>query len=111
MKTPVEDDKGKAPMKMPEEHDQGKSPEKASEVEDADGRRIEDTKGMDNQIKRAMHSSRKASVMAKLHVGDFVAIKIHKICRTQGNRTGKSVPKIEGPYIIEAFTDDTERVT
>ena len=47
---------------------------------------------------------------------DFIAIRIHKICRTEGNKKGncKLVPKVEGPYLIrdftQDFTDDTQAV-
>ena len=48
--------------------------------------------------------------MNKLKVGDFIAIRIHKICRTEGNKKGKLVPKVEGPYLIRDFTDDTQAI-
>ena len=48
--------------------------------------------------------------MTKLQLGDVIAIRIHKICRTEGNKKGKLVPKVEGPYLIQDFTDDTQAV-
>ena len=52
-----------------------------------------------------MDKARKACVLTKLEVGDFIAVKIHKICRTEGEKKGKLVPKVEGPYMIQEFTD------
>ena len=45
--------------------------------------------------------------MTKLRVGGFIAIRIHKICHTEGNKKGKLVPKVEGPFLIQVFTDNT----
>ena len=58
----------------------------------------------------AGQNSRKAPAMTRLQEGDFVAIKIHKICRTDGDKKGKLVPKVEGPYLIQEFTDDSHMV-
>lgn len=60
--------------------------------------------------KTSGQSSRKKPAMNKLKVGDFIAIKIHKICRTEGNKKGKLVPKVEGPYLIQSFTDETRAI-
>ena len=43
-------------------------------------------------------------------MGDFIAIRTYKIYRTEGNKKGKLVPKVEGPYLIQDFTDDTQAV-
>ena len=56
------------------------------------------------------HNSKKTQATTKLQVGDFIAIRIHKICRTEGNKKGKLVPKVEGPYLVQDFTDDTQAV-
>ena len=58
----------------------------------------------------AGQNSRKAPAMTRLQEGGFVAIKIHKICRTDGDKKGKLVPKVEGPYLIQEFTDDSHMV-
>ena len=42
--------------------------------------------------------------------GDFVAVKIHKINRKEGDEKGKLAPKAEGPFLITAFTDDTKQM-
>ncbi|KAL3154529.1 hypothetical protein ABBQ32_013989 [Trebouxia sp. C0010 RCD-2024] len=60
--------------------------------------------------KASGQNSRKKPAMNKLKVGDFIANKVHKICRTEGNRKGKLVPKVEGSYLIQNFTDDTQAV-
>ena len=46
----------------------------------------------------------------ELKKGDRVAIKIHKWCRTAGIKKGKLVPRVEGPYMVSDFTDDTHNI-
>ena len=60
--------------------------------------------------KASGQNSRKKPAMNKLKVKDYIAIRIHKICRTEGSKKGKLVPKVEGPYQIQGFTDDTQAV-
>ena len=45
-----------------------------------------------------------------LQADDFVVARIHKMVRTAGDRKGKLVPQVEGPYCIDRFTDDTHQV-
>ena len=45
-----------------------------------------------------------------LQVDDFVVARIHKMVRTAGDRKGKLVPQVEGPYCIDRFTDDTHQI-
>ena len=73
------------------------------EFEDEDAVEIPESHG---------RSGKKAQAMTKLQVEDFIAIRVHKICRTEGNKKGiaKLVPKVEGPYLIQDFTDNTQAV-
>ena len=52
---------------------------------------------------------RKRIVRPTLAEGDFVAVKIHKFVRSDGDRKGKLVPKAEGPYLLQGFTDNTQQ--
>ena len=45
-----------------------------------------------------------------LQVDDFVVARIHKMVRTAGDRKGKLVPQVEGPYCIDRFTDATHQI-
>ena len=60
--------------------------------------------------KTSGQQGRKASAMTQLPVGDFIAIRINKMCRTRRDKKGKLVPKVEGPYLIQSFTGDTHTV-
>ena len=40
-----------------------------------------------------------------LQVDDFVVAQIHKVVRTAGDRKGKLIPQVQGPYCIDRFTD------
>ena len=55
-------------------------------------------------------SHKRSYVATSLKRGDYVAIKIHKWVRTMGDKKGKLVPRVEGPYLIADFTDDTHRM-
>jgi len=71
---------------------------------------VTETKIPEGSKKASGRDSRKTPAKTKLQVGDFIAIRIHKICRTEGNKKGKLVPKVEGPYLIQDFIDDTQAV-
>ena len=107
-KTPIVDSEGKAPI-----DDKGKGPLKAPTrdmFEDEFEDEVTETEIPEGSKKASGRNSRKTPAMTKLQVGDFTAIRIHKICRTEGNKKGKLVPKVEGPYLIQDFTDDTQAV-
>ena len=69
-----------------------------------------ETKIPEGSKKASGRDSRKTPAKTKLQVGDFIAIRNHMICRTAGNKKGKLVPKVEGPYLIQDFIDDTQAV-
>ena len=48
--------------------------------------------------------------MPALQVNDYVVARIHKIVRTAGEKKGKLVPIVEGPFVIDDFTDETRQV-
>ena len=37
-------------------------------------------------------------------------ISFHKVVRKEGERKGKLVPKVEGPYLVKGFTDETKQI-
>ena len=41
---------------------------------------------------------------------DFVVVKVHKLVRKEGDRKGKLAPKVEGPYRVAGFTDDSKQM-
>lgn len=45
-----------------------------------------------------------------LEVNDYVVARIHKLSRATGNKKGKLVPQVVGPFCIEAFADFTHQV-
>lgn len=53
---------------------------------------------------------RKRVARLTLNEGDFVVVKIYKLVRNDGDRKGKLVPKAEGPYLVQGFTDDTQQM-
>ena len=86
LKTPtkahIDDPEGKAPK---DDKDKGplKSPIKdmfEDEIEDEDAVEIPE-----DSDKAHGRSGRKAQAMTKLQVGDFIAIRINKMCRTSGD--------------------------
>ncbi|KAI4252572.1 MAG: hypothetical protein L6R35_007581 [Caloplaca aegaea] len=109
-KTPDEDGKGKGLLKASHENDKGKDPMHAPTKDMFDDDFEDEDRVPEGDKKTSGQSSRKKPAMNKLKVGDFIAIKIHKICRTEGNKKGKLVPKVEGPYLIQEFTDDTQAI-
>ncbi|KAL3131482.1 hypothetical protein ABBQ38_007789 [Trebouxia sp. C0009 RCD-2024] len=40
-----------------------------------------------------------------VQVGDFVLVRKHEKVRTSGNKKGKLADKVDGPFILHAFTD------
>ena len=89
------EEKGKGPMfpaaeQLKDVQDQGQGP---SQVR--------------SPLKELPTTSVNQTVCKDLQEGDFVAITIHKWYRTAGDKKGKLVPKVEGPFIIEGFTDAT----
>ena len=49
---------------------------------------------------------RKRVVRPTLNEGDFVVV---KFVRNDGDRKGKLVPKAEGPYLVQGFTDNSQQ--
>ena len=45
-----------------------------------------------------------------VQVGDFVLVRKHEKVRTSGNRKGKLADKVEGPFMLHAFTDASKLV-
>lgn len=65
------------------------------------------------QIKQehtAKPQCQKRQKQTELQEGDYVAMKVHKMMRTNGDRKGKLVPKAEGPYLVTGFTDHTKNI-
>ena len=98
-KAPI-DDKGKGPLKAPtRDMFENKFEDEVTETEIPEGSK-----------KASGRDSTKTPAMTKLQVGVFIAIRTHKICRTERNKKGKLVPKVEGPYLVQDFSDDTQTV-
>lgn len=53
---------------------------------------------------------RKRPHLPTFDIDDFVVMKVHKTARKEGDRKGKLVPKAEGPYLVQRFTDNTRRM-
>ena len=45
-----------------------------------------------------------------VQVGDFVLVRKHEKVRTSGNRKGKLADKVDGPFMLHAFTDASKLV-
>ena len=105
---PINDPKGKAPTV-----DKGKGPLKAPTrdmFEDKFEDEVTETEIPEGSKKASGRDSTKTPAMTKLQVGVFIAIRTHRICRTERNKKGKLVPKVEGPYLVQDFSDDTQTV-
>ena len=97
----AEEDKGKQPLSARDDQVVPAMADKGDEQAQDTGKTVEDA---------PESSLGKRTLGTELQKGDFVAIKISKWCRTSGDKKGKLVPRVEGPYLISDFTDDTHTI-